>query len=200
MCLHTNESLKARAPHYIKQPYPTEVTPRSPLVTNLCQYQIMVATEMAVLLLQFTIMAFSLFFNGIGMHTLCERKKGNQNQQMLLQNLAAVEMLKTSFDFGALTLFYFSKKSYDKVSLIFDVLEINMMTTFYVSIVAVAIDRLLCVALKGKDIHLLSPEYGPHIYALNSFLSLFPSPFLMYTLLAPLSYPGFPISCFLDSH
>ena len=107
-----------------------------------------------VLCVQLTIMVVSLLFNGFGIFTIQQRQEGNRNHHMLLQNLAAVEIVKTLYDFVPLLLYYFyiicDVSWYNTAIHYFVVMEVNVMTTIYVSFVAVTLDRLLCVVLGMK--------------------------------------------------
>ena len=107
-----------------------------------------------ILCAQLTIMVISLICNGLGIFAIQNRKQGNKNHHMLLQNLAAVEIVKTLYDFVPLLLYYFyiicGVSWYKSGIHYFVVMEVNVMTTIYVSFVAVTLDRLLCVVLGMK--------------------------------------------------
>ena len=106
---------------------------------------------------QFTIMLLAVCFNGLGIFTFHKRTSGNKNQHLLLQNLATVEILKTTSDLVSLLLFYFYNNCYNVAKIFFMVIEINLMTLLYLSFVAVTVDRLLCVILEGRyRIHITS--------------------------------------------
>ena len=110
--------------------------------------------NISVLCVQLAVMVISLIFNGIGIFTIQNREEGDINHHMLLQNLAAVEIVKTLYDFVPLLLYYFyvicGITWYKSGIHYFVVMEVNVMTTIYVSVVAVTLDRLLYVVLGIK--------------------------------------------------
>ena len=108
------------------------------------------ATVAVVLCFLFIIMVLSIIFNGFGLFTFRGRKKGNKNQHMLLQNLAAVEIVKIVYDFIPTTLYYFAPVQYYEALSYFMVIEINAMTILYCSFAAVNADRLLIVILEQR--------------------------------------------------
>ena len=116
--------------------------------------------SISVLCVQLTIMVISLIFNGFGFYTFQKRLQGNKNQHMLLQNLAAVEIVKTLYDFIPLLLYYFyvicGIDWYKSAIHYLVVMEVNVMTTIYMSFVAVSLDRLLCVVLEMKYAYLVT--------------------------------------------
>ena len=107
-----------------------------------------------VLCVQLTILVISLIFNGFGIFTIQQRQEGNKNHQLLLQNLAAVEIVKRLYEFVPLLLYSFfiicDISWYNTAIHYFVVMEVNVMTTKYVPFVPVTLDRLLCMALGMK--------------------------------------------------
>lgn len=95
----------------------------------------------------FCLNVISLILNGFGIYCLRLQKGGNENQRLLLQNLSFIEMVKIMNDYVSMGSYFTNRVWYDKYRVYLDILEVNILTVFFCSIVLLAVERLTCITL-----------------------------------------------------
>lgn len=103
-----------------------------------------------MLVFVYVIMFLSLLLNGFGIHCLRKQRGGNKKQRTLLVNLSIIEFTKISYDFVPLTLYHFNRPFYDYINTYLDIIEINLMSILFSSIILISFDRLACVLLSVR--------------------------------------------------
>ena len=96
------------------------------------------------------IMVLSILLSTFGLYALHRRRRGNKKQQVLLKNLALVEIIKCVYDLFRISLYYFALKLYNQALIYFMVIKVNLMSILYCTFAIVNIDRLLCVIMKQR--------------------------------------------------
>lgn len=101
----------------------------------------------------FVLMFVSISLNAFGIYCLRKQNGGNINQRMLLQNLSVIEIVKMIFDYVSLTLYQFQNAWYLKYYIYMDIIEVNLMTILFISVLLISVDRLACVTLQLRYNH-----------------------------------------------
>ena len=107
----------------------------------------------SLLYIQAAVLVAGISLNGFSIHCLKQQKAGNTHSWLLLQNLAAVEIVKAVYDFIALSAYNKHNAWYRHHLVCFNVLEVTFMTIFFLSLIFIALDKMLVLLLHGKYTH-----------------------------------------------
>ena len=99
--------------------------------------------ETPFLFINIILMTFGLILNLFGIYCLRKQKK----RQLLLQNLSVVNVAKVVYDVTSISLYHYQTTWYQKCHYIFDIVEVNILTVLFSSVILISIDRLACVLL-----------------------------------------------------
>lgn len=95
-------------------------------------------------------MVASLSLNGFGIYCIRHQRGTRTNQMLLLQNLSIAEIAKTIYDCITINLYNFNFDLYCRYNNYIDIIEINLMSILFASILLISLDRLSCVMLGIK--------------------------------------------------
>lgn len=98
----------------------------------------------------FVLLAVGIILNAFGIYCLRQQRGGNANQRRFLQNLSLIEIIKMVWDYVPLCTYNYSSGLYEKCYIYLDIIEVNIMTILFSSILLVTIDRLSCVLLTTR--------------------------------------------------
>ena len=78
------------------------------------------------------------------------QRGGNANQRILLQNLSAIEIVKIINDYVSMSLYYVNNGWYLRNAEFLDIIEANILTVFFCSVMLISAERVACVMLNLK--------------------------------------------------
>lgn len=103
-----------------------------------------------VVVFVFVLNFFSLLLNVFGIYCLHMQRGGNANQRILLQNLSAIEIVKIINDYVSMSLYYVNNGLYLRNAEFLDIIEANILTVFFCSVMLISAERVACVMLNLK--------------------------------------------------
>ena len=99
-----------------------------------------------VLTCQLFISVSAIFLNLLAIYCLRQRTaKGNQNQLLLQQHLAFINIVKSIYDYLPWTTYHFDKEWYLKNRAYVSVFEVNMTTLIFCCVLLITLDRYCIV-------------------------------------------------------
>ena len=116
----------------------------------------------------------SVLLNAFGIYCLHKKTSRNRNQEVLLQNLSATEILKVSFDFVSLIVFHCCRKWYDHYFMYLDIAEVCFMTALYSAFMFICVERLLCIGLSTSYKQLITTKLVKTGVALSWLVACIP--------------------------
>ena len=135
----------------------------------------------------FSLMFISIILNVFGIYCLRKQKGGNVNQRMLLQNLSFIEITKMTYDYIPMTLYHFHNDWYKSHFAYLDIIEINLTTILFSSVLLISMDRFACVLLRVRYNHYIKEPLVRDILV-TTWVAGFTSGLFMWALASSIEY------------
>ena len=142
----------------------------------LGQRQLVIIKMWQVLIICFhsILSVLSLLLNSVGIYCLQKQTGLNHNQEILLQNLSASEIVKVSYDLISMVVYHCFTPWYDSYFVYLDIVEVCLMTALYFAFMQISAERLLCISLSTRYKQYVTVQFVKVGVCLSWMMSVIP--------------------------